>query len=186
MASFTPLNVGDYFLERLKYLEELYVSVRERHNAAYDGFPSDLDDSPDTGDQPLIYRENVTVTKNTIGVMQYETDAMLSQYVDDTNYFLDPGDIGPDIPTSSGVLNDLTYNDILGQASFTRKYRSGGTGAIQTAMVIGALPFSIVMALMCIALIKAIYNDGRREAAGVPAVHSEIPGATGNGLSPAE
>ena len=44
---------------------------------------------------------------------------------------------------------------------------SGGTGAIQTAMVIGALPFSIVMALMCLALIKAIWNDGRREAAGV-------------------
>ena len=44
---------------------------------------------------------------------------------------------------------------------------SGGTGAIQTAMVIGALPFSIVIALMCIALIKAIWNDGRREAAGV-------------------
>ncbi len=44
---------------------------------------------------------------------------------------------------------------------------SGGTGAIQTAMVIGALPFSVVMALMCVALIKAIWNDGRREAAGV-------------------
>ncbi len=47
---------------------------------------------------------------------------------------------------------------------------SGGTGAIQTAMVIGALPFSVVMALMCIALIKAIFNDGRREAAGVTSV----------------
>ena len=47
---------------------------------------------------------------------------------------------------------------------------SGGTGAIQTAMVIGALPFSVVMVLMCFALIKAIWNDGRREAAGVPAV----------------
>ncbi|AVL54683.1 BCCT family transporter [Roseobacter denitrificans] len=46
---------------------------------------------------------------------------------------------------------------------------SGGTSAIQTAMVIGALPFSIVMVLMCISLIKAIYNDGRREAAGIPA-----------------
>ncbi|WP_420863464.1 BCCT family transporter [Algirhabdus cladophorae] len=44
---------------------------------------------------------------------------------------------------------------------------SGGTGAIQTAMVIGALPFSFVMVLMCLSLIKAIYNDGRREAAGV-------------------
>lgn len=47
---------------------------------------------------------------------------------------------------------------------------SGGTSAIQTAMVIGALPFSVVMVLMCFALVKAIYNDGRREAAGVPSV----------------
>ena len=44
----------------------------------------------------------------------------------------------------------------------------GGLKAIQTAMVIGALPFSLVMVLQCIALIKAIYNDGRREAAGQP------------------
>ena len=51
---------------------------------------------------------------------------------------------------------------------------SGGTGAIQTAMVIGALPFSIVMALMCIALIKAIWNDGRREAAGVQTTNEEL------------
>jgi choline/carnitine/betaine transport len=58
---------------------------------------------------------------------------------------------------------------------------SGGTSAIQTAMVIGALPFSWVMLLMCIALIKAIYNDGRREAVGVPTTHSEI-----TGLTPAE
>ncbi|MEL7260555.1 MAG: BCCT family transporter, partial [Pseudomonadota bacterium] len=55
---------------------------------------------------------------------------------------------------------------------------SGGTSAIQTAMVIGALPFSVVMVLMCLALIKAIYNDGKREAIGVPTVHSEIDGAT--------
>ncbi len=54
---------------------------------------------------------------------------------------------------------------------------SGGTGAIQTAMVIGALPFSVVMVLMCFALIKAIYNDGRREAAGVPTTHGEINAA---------
>jgi len=43
------------------------------------------------------------------------------------------------------------------------------------------LPFSWVMLLMCIALIKAIYNDGRREAVGVPTTHSEI-----TGLTPAE
>ena len=51
---------------------------------------------------------------------------------------------------------------------------SGGTGAIQTAMVIGALPFSIVMVLMCFALVKAIFNDGRREAAGIPTRSADI------------
>ena len=43
----------------------------------------------------------------------------------------------------------------------------GGLKAIQTAMVIGALPFSLVMVLMWVALIKAIYKDGKREAASV-------------------
>ena len=60
---------------------------------------------------------------------------------------------------------------------------SGGTSAIQTAMVIGALPFSIVMALMAVALLKAIYNDTRREKVGVPTTFDKIEGATGNGLS---
>jgi choline/glycine/proline betaine transport protein len=44
---------------------------------------------------------------------------------------------------------------------------AGGLGAIQTAMVIGALPFSVVMVLMGISLIKGIWRDSRREAAGV-------------------
>jgi choline-glycine betaine transporter len=38
-------------------------------------------------------------------------------------------------------------------------------GAINTAMIIGALPFSVVMALMGIALIKASVRDGMRNAA---------------------
>lgn len=46
----------------------------------------------------------------------------------------------------------------------------GGLKAIQTAMVIGALPFSVVMVLMCIALVKAIYNDSRREQQGMETV----------------
>ncbi|MEL6959265.1 MAG: BCCT family transporter, partial [Pseudomonadota bacterium] len=49
----------------------------------------------------------------------------------------------------------------------------GGLKAIQTAMVIGAFPFSIVMVLQGIALVKAIYNDSRREKAGVPATVAE-------------
>lgn len=49
----------------------------------------------------------------------------------------------------------------------------GGLGAIKTAMVIGALPFSVVMFLMCVALIKAIVRDGIREKNGVQSVHRE-------------
>lgn len=60
---------------------------------------------------------------------------------------------------------------------------SGGTTAIQTAMVIGALPFSVVMALMAVALLKAIYNDTRREKAGVPSTHDKIEGATESNLT---
>ena len=40
----------------------------------------------------------------------------------------------------------------------------GGLSAIKTAMVIGALPFSFVMVLMCLSLAKAIYKDTRPEA----------------------
>lgn len=43
---------------------------------------------------------------------------------------------------------------------------AGGLGAINTAMIIGALPFSAVMVLMGISLIKAMYRDSRREAEG--------------------
>ena len=44
---------------------------------------------------------------------------------------------------------------------------AGGLGAIKTAMVIGALPFSLVMVLMCVSLIKGIIHDGLREKHGV-------------------
>ncbi len=46
----------------------------------------------------------------------------------------------------------------------------GGIKAIQTAMVIGALPFSMVMLLMCFALVKAIYRDGMRQRQGIATV----------------
>jgi len=35
--------------------------------------------------------------------------------------------------------------------------------ALQNAMIIGALPFAVIMVLMMIALGKAIYRDGLRE-----------------------
>ncbi|MBJ3763999.1 BCCT family transporter [Maribius pontilimi] len=47
----------------------------------------------------------------------------------------------------------------------------GGLSAVQTAMVIGALPFSAVMVLMCFALFKAIWRDHRRQKQGIPVVY---------------
>nr|WP_319384412.1 BCCT family transporter [uncultured Roseibium sp.] len=41
--------------------------------------------------------------------------------------------------------------------------------ALKSAMIIGALPFTMVMGLMCVALGKALYRDGLRERAVVPA-----------------
>ncbi len=38
--------------------------------------------------------------------------------------------------------------------------------ALKSAMIIGALPFTMVMGLMCIALAKALYRDGKREMFG--------------------
>jgi choline-glycine betaine transporter len=39
---------------------------------------------------------------------------------------------------------------------------AGGLGAVQTAMIIGALPFSVVIALLAVAMIKALIRDGMR------------------------
>ena len=39
--------------------------------------------------------------------------------------------------------------------------------ALKNAMIIGALPFTIVMCLMCVALAKALFRDGQREKHGV-------------------
>lgn len=39
----------------------------------------------------------------------------------------------------------------------------GGLEAIKSAMIIGALPFTFVMVLMCVSLAKAMYNDARRD-----------------------
>ena len=49
---------------------------------------------------------------------------------------------------------------------------AGGLGAINTAMIIGALPFSAVMALMGISLFKAVIRDGMRARSGEGAVEA--------------
>ncbi len=43
---------------------------------------------------------------------------------------------------------------------------AGGLGAINTAMIIGALPFSLVMALMGVSLVKTVVRDAIRAKEG--------------------
>lgn len=45
--------------------------------------------------------------------------------------------------------------------------------ALKSAMIIGALPFTIVMGLMCVALAKALFRDGQREKHGLAAPAGE-------------
>jgi len=54
---------------------------------------------------------------------------------------------------------------------------AGGLDAIRTAMVIGALPFSVVMALMAVSVLKAIWLDGRRTKAGVHTTSQQVADA---------
>jgi choline/glycine/proline betaine transport protein len=50
---------------------------------------------------------------------------------------------------------------------------AGGLGAIKTAMVIGALPFSFVMVLMGVSLVIAIYGDLEREKHGLQTIYAD-------------
>lgn len=54
------------------------------------------------------------------------------------------------------------------------RWLSQAWAPLQSAMVIGALPFSVVMALMGVALIKGGgIRDSRRETLGVQSAHGE-------------
>ncbi|MEH6655475.1 BCCT family transporter [Loktanella salsilacus] len=65
--------------------------------------------------------------------------------------------------SEKGRIHIIVWGCILGIV-IGALLMAGGLDAINTAMIIGALPFSVVMVLMCIALIKALYRDGKREA----------------------
>jgi len=73
-----------------------------------------------------------------------------------------------------GVLMTLVIGALL--------LASGGDGgnpfdSLRNAMIIGALPFTFIMVLMCLSLAKALINDSRRESKGI---------ATGPEAYPAE
>ncbi len=68
----------------------------------------------------------------------------------------------------TGVLHRIIWGVILTAVIGTLLIAGGGgLDALSNAMIIGALPFTIVMVLMCISLAKAMWRDGQRDKAGV-------------------
>ena len=63
----------------------------------------------------------------------------------------------------AGSIHIIIWGLILG-AVIAALLLAGGLDAIKSAMIIGAVPFSFMMILMGIALIKALMNDSRRES----------------------
>ncbi|WP_372571647.1 BCCT family transporter [Ruegeria jejuensis] len=64
----------------------------------------------------------------------------------------------------TGVKHRIIWGVILTAAIGTLLLAGGGgLDALANAMIIGALPFTLVMALMMIALAKALYRDGLRD-----------------------
>ena len=63
---------------------------------------------------------------------------------------------------SAGKVHIIVWGLIL-TSVITALLLVGGLNAIQAAMIVGAVPFSFMMILMGIALLKALYRDGLRE-----------------------
>jgi choline-glycine betaine transporter len=73
--------------------------------------------------------------------------------------------------TQTGIKHRIVWGIILtlviGTLLVAGKTNGGADPmeALKSAMIIGALPFTMVMGLMCISLTKALYTDGKRDAA---------------------
>ncbi|KIC18888.1 BCCT family transporter [Leisingera sp. ANG-Vp] len=69
------------------------------------------------------------------------------------------------------IVWGLILTAVIGTLLFAGKQNGGADPmeALKSAMIIGALPFTMVMGLMCVSLAKALYRDGQREKAAAPA-----------------
>ncbi|WP_027258061.1 BCCT family transporter [Leisingera aquimarina] len=69
------------------------------------------------------------------------------------------------------IVWGLILTAVIGTLLFAGKQNGGADPmeALKSAMIIGALPFTMVMGLMCVALAKALFRDGQREKAGASA-----------------
>jgi choline-glycine betaine transporter len=66
---------------------------------------------------------------------------------------------------SAGKVHIVLWGLVL-TAVIAALLLAGGLNAVQAAMIIGAAPFSLMMILMGVSLVKALYMDDLREAQG--------------------
>lgn len=77
----------------------------------------------------------------------------------------------------TGIKHRIVWGIILTAVIGTLILAAGKNNpmdALKNAMIIGALPFTMVMGLMCVALTKALYRDSLRDRHGAPS-GSEAP-----------
>lgn len=69
------------------------------------------------------------------------------------------------------IVWGLILTAVIGTLLIAGKTNGGADPmeALKSAMIIGALPFTVVMGLMCVSLAKALYRDGKREKLGLVA-----------------
>ena len=70
----------------------------------------------------------------------------------------------------TGIKHRIVWGLILTAVIGTLILAAGDNNpmdALKNAMIIGALPFTMVMGLMCVSLIKALYRDNQREKQGL-------------------
>ncbi|MCI5096059.1 MAG: BCCT family transporter [Rhodobacteraceae bacterium] len=69
------------------------------------------------------------------------------------------------------IVWGLILTAVIGTLLIAGKTNGGADPmeALKSAMIIGALPFTMVMGLMCIALAKALFRDGQRAKSGLSA-----------------
>ncbi len=67
----------------------------------------------------------------------------------------------------TGIKHRIIWGIIITAIIGSLLIAGGGMEALKKAMIIGALPFSIIMVLMCISLTKALVLDARRDKHGV-------------------
>lgn len=67
----------------------------------------------------------------------------------------------------SGIKHRIIWGVIITAIIGSLLIAGGGMEALKKAMIIGALPFAIIMVLMCISLAKALFLDHKRDTHGV-------------------